>query len=196
VEVLADTLLDNEPTSIRSLDVLIEGIRRGDERALEHLYEATVGKVYALASAILRSAEDTEEIVCETYAYAWANPARYDAARGNVLGWLLMLCRSRAIDLVRQRKASAASLKIAGVGASEVAADEQPEDLLVLLQQRSRVHTALSQLSPERRHLVALAFLQGLSHHEIAQATGLPLGTIKSHLRRSLVQLRDALEDK
>ena len=68
-------------------------MRIGQERALEELYDATVGKLYALA-AILRSPEEAEEIVCETYAYAWANAARFDATRASALGWLLMLCRS------------------------------------------------------------------------------------------------------
>jgi RNA polymerase sigma-70 factor (ECF subfamily) len=62
------------------------------------------------------------------------------------------------------------------------------------MQQRTSVYAALSQLTPERRHLVSLAFLRGLTHQEIADATQLPLGTVKSHLRRSLVQLREALE--
>lgn len=196
MEAVAEMLLDNEPTSIRDLATLIDDMRNGDERALEHLYDATVGKVYALASAILRSVEDTEEVVCETYAYVWANAARYDAGRGNVLGWLLMLCRSRSFNLLRRRKANAASLSMVDTAASNLTSGDQPEDLLDLVQQRTHVHAALSQLTPERRHLVALAFLQGLSHQEIAQATGLPLGTIKSHLRRALVQLRGALENK
>lgn len=172
---------------------LIEKMARGNERALEGLYDATVGKLYALASAILRSAEDAEEVVCMTYAYAWANASQYDDSRGNVLGWLLMLCRSRALDRLRQRHAN-----VVAAGRRELesiaAEDNQPEDLLLLLQQRSRVRAALSALSAERRRLISLAFLQGLSHQQIAQATGMALGTVKSHLRRALAQLREQLE--
>jgi RNA polymerase sigma-70 factor (ECF subfamily) len=71
---------------------------------------------------------------------------------------------------------------------------DQPFDILSLMQQRSNVHAALSQLTPERRQLISLAFLQGLSHQEIADVTRLPLGTVKSHVRRALAQLREALE--
>ena len=152
-----------------------------------------MGKLYALASAILRSAEDTEEIVCETYAYAWANAARFDAARANVLGWLLMLCRSRALDRLRQRRATANALDLVAMRETDSLGSDQPYDILSLMQRRTRVHTALSQLTPERRHLVSLAFLHGLSHQEIAEATSLPLGTVKSHVRRALAQLREAL---
>jgi RNA polymerase sigma-70 factor (ECF subfamily) len=184
----------SEAAAVHSLATLIERMRSGQERALEELYEATVGKLYALASAILRSAEDTEEIVCETYAYAWANAARFDASRANALGWLLMLCRSRALDRLRQRRANTHALDVAAMREAERSSSDQPYDILSLMQRRSRVHTALSQLTPERRHLVSLAFLQGLSHQEIAEATRLPLGTVKSHVRRALAQLRETLE--
>lgn len=184
----------SEATAVRNLAALIERMRFGQERALEELYDATVGKLYALACAILRSAEDSEEIVCETYAYAWANAARFDASRANALGWLLMLCRSRALDRLRQRRATASAVDIAALTDTDSSGTDQPFDILALMQQRSSVYAALSQLTPERRHLVSLAFLHGLSHQEIADATRLPLGTVKSHVRRALAQLREALE--
>ena len=194
VQAAMNEISQSEAAAVHGLATLVERMRNGQERALEELYEATVGKLYALASAILRSAEDAEEIVCETYAYAWANAARFDASRANALGWLLMLCRSRALDRVRQRRANATALDIAALRETDSGSSDQPYNILDLMQRRSRVHTALSQLTPERRHLVSLAFLQGLSHQEIADATRLPLGTVKSHVRRALAQLRDSLE--
>ena len=182
-----------EPAAIVDLSRDIEGVLGGDERALESLYDATVGKLYALAAAILKSVEDAEEVVCMTYAYVWANASRYDAARGTVLGWLLMLCRSRALDRLRQRHSNIVTVDAAGL--ENMAADgDRPDDILSLMQERSGVYSALSSLTPERRQLVALAFLQGLSHQEIAEATGMALGTVKSHLRRALAQLRSQLE--
>jgi RNA polymerase sigma-70 factor (ECF subfamily) len=194
VQAALNEVSQSEAAAARNLATLVERMRCGQERALEELYQATVGKLYALASAILRSAEDTEEIVCETYAYAWANAARFDAGRANALGWLLMLCRSRALDRLRQRRVNANALDLAALKEIDRGSTDQPYDILSLMQQRSSVHAALSQLTPERRHLVSLAFLQGLSHQEIAEATRLPLGTVKSHVRRALAQLREALE--
>ena len=185
----------HEATAVRNLTALVERMRIGQERALEELYDATVGKLYALAAAILRSPEEAEEIVCETYAYAWANAARFDATRASALGWLLMLCRSRALDRFRQRRANGNALDV--VASSEAAAGgstDQPYEILSLMQQRTRVHAALAQLTPERRQLVSLAFLHGMSHQEIAHATRLPLGTVKSHVRLALTQLRESLE--
>jgi RNA polymerase sigma-70 factor (ECF subfamily) len=194
VQATINDVPQSEAAAVRNLAALVEQMRIGHERALEELYDATVGKLYALASAILRSAEDTEEIVCETYAYAWANASRFDASRANALGWLLMLCRSRALDRLRQRRATTNALDVAAMRQADTGNADQPFDILSLMQQRSKVHAALSQLTPERRHLVSLAFLQGLSHQEIADVTRLPLGTVKSHVRRALTQLREALE--
>jgi len=194
VQAALNEVSQSEAAAVRSLAVLVERMRSGQERALEELYEATVGKLHALASAILRSAEDTEEVVCETYAYAWANAVRFDASRANALGWLLMLCRSRALDRLRQRRANSQALELVALRGTDIGNADQPYDILSLMQRRSRVYNALSQLTPERRHLVSLAFLQGLSHQEIADATRLPLGTVKSHVRRALAQLREALE--
>ena len=191
VHAAVNEISQSEAAAVRNLAALVERMRFGQERALEELYDATVGKLYALASAILRSAEDTEEIVCETYAYAWANAARFDASRGNALGWLLMLCRSRALDRWRQRHADVNTLDV--VAASGGSTD-QPYDVLSLMQQHTRVHAALAQLTPERRRLVSLSFLHGMSHQEIAHSVRLPLGTVKSHLRRALNQLRESLE--
>jgi RNA polymerase sigma-70 factor (ECF subfamily) len=194
VHATVNEISQSDGAAVRNLAALVEEMRIGRERALEELYDATVGKLYALASAILRSAEDTEEIVCETYAYAWANAARFDSSRANALGWLLMLCRSRALDRLRQRRATAVTLDVVTLRESDSSSTDQPFDILSLMQQRTSVHAALAQLTPERRHLVSLAFLQGLSHQEIADATQMPLGTVKSHVRRALTQLRAALE--
>lgn len=193
IEMLADDVTVTERAGVADLDCLIAGMLHGDERSLEQLYDATVGKLYALASAMLRSVEDAEEVVCMTYAYAWSHASRYDAARGNVLGWLVMLCRSRALDRLRQRQLTVITADSSSLEDVEAEGD-RPDDILSLMQQRSGVHAALSQLTPERRRLISLAFLHGMSHQEIADATGMALGTVKSHLRRALTQLREQLE--
>jgi RNA polymerase sigma-70 factor, ECF subfamily len=173
---------------------LVADMRAGSEEALEALYAATVGKVYALAMAVLRDTADAEEVVCDTYAWAWANAARYEAERANPLGWLLMLCRSRAISRLRARRVRARLLDTDAAAQSVPSEESTPADLLSLVQEHSRVHLALAQLTPQRRQLITLAFLQDLTHQQIAERTGLALGTVKSHLRRALLQLRTALE--
>jgi RNA polymerase sigma-70 factor (ECF subfamily) len=195
VHAAVDEIPQSDAAHVCNLAALVERMRLGQERALEELYDATVGKLYALASAILRSREDAEEVVCETYAYAWANAARFDASRANALGWLLMLCRSRALDRWRrQHRTDTIALNVVASTEAARSSTDQPYDILSLIQQRTSMHAALAQLTPERRHLVSLAFLHGMSHQEIADAVRLPLGTVKSHVRRALSQLRESLE--
>ncbi len=175
------------------LQALVVRMQSGDQSALEALYDATCSRLYALAMAILNNREDAEEVVCDAYAQAWREAARYDAARAAPLGWLTVLCRSRALDRLRQRRQHPFIVQIEEAD-SVADPSATPDDLLSKLEHGSRVHAALANLPPERRELVALAFLRGLSHQEIADLKKLPLGTVKSHVRRSLVQLREALD--
>lgn len=186
-ETAGDAVIDH-------LAPLVEEMRAGNERALEALYEATVGNLYALASAILRHAQDTEDVVCATYTQAWETAGQFDRARGSAVGWLSMICRSRSLDLLRRRRTQALSLSGARLESQDLAEDGA-EDLINLIEQSSRVHEALARLTTERRHLVSLAFLRDLTHQEIAETTGMPLGTVKSHLRRAFAQLRQHLEE-
>jgi RNA polymerase sigma-70 factor, ECF subfamily len=170
-------------------------MRWGDQRALQELYGCTVGNVYALALAILKSAEDAEEVVCDTYARAWSQSERFDAERSSPLGWLMMICRSRAIDRLRHNRARGSARTVALEQVCELANDAlTQEELLSLFHNGSRVQRALATLSPQRLKLVGLAFFEGLSTPEMAERTGMPIGTVKSHIRRALAELRHNLE--
>ena len=175
---------------------LVQRIALGQQAALTELYESTVAKLYALARLILRNPADAEEVVCDTYSQIWQSASRYESSRGSVMGWMLTICRSRALDLLRQRRARERITVEQGEPeqAVEARTDEGPDSLLLALQQGSAVRNALESLSPIRRQLVSLAFLQGLSHQEIVEQTGLPMGTVKSHIRRALTVLRKELK--
>jgi RNA polymerase sigma factor (sigma-70 family) len=182
---------------VSAVDALRDPMRRlqaRDQAALGELYDLTCARLFGLAQAILRNRQDAEEVVCDCYTQAWTDAARYDPERASVMGWLTMLCRSRALDRLRQRRHEHLAVE---VEAAESVQDPgpPPEDLLSMVEDGSRVHAALARLPEERRELVALAFLRGLSHQEIADLKQLPLGTVKSHVRRSLLQLREALDD-
>jgi RNA polymerase sigma-70 factor (ECF subfamily) len=172
---------------------LLQRVSRRDPAALHSLYRATSAKLYGLAHAMLGNTADAEEVVCDSYVQAWRSAAHFDPGRGSVLAWLLMMCRSRALDLLRQRRSRAAA-ESAVSRCAEEGRESAPEELLDQAQSGAAVHQALGALSPLRRQLVALAFFRGLSHQEIAQAVRLPIGTVKSHLRRSLQGMRAVLE--
>jgi RNA polymerase sigma-70 factor (ECF subfamily) len=111
------------------------------------------------------------------------------------MGWLLTICRSRAIDRSRRNRTRLqVSSAFEATDAQRDGAAPNPEDLLTLLQQGTSVYRALAQLTPIRRELISLAFFRGLSHEEIAIESKLPIGTVKSHIRRALATLRAELD--
>jgi RNA polymerase sigma factor (sigma-70 family) len=175
---------------------LIERIAGGDRDALGELYDLTVSKLFALAHLILQNSADAEEIVCDVYTQVWQSAARYQGERGAVMGWLLVICRTRALDLNRRNRLRA-RLACRETPPADEEPQEQigPEDILDLIKLGTAVHEALTKLTPLRRRLVALAFFKGLSHGEIAAACRLPVGTVKSHIRRALAELRAELAE-
>ena len=154
-----EALAEDVPTPvIDDLLVLVEAMREGKESALEALYDATVSKLYGLASVILRRGEDAEDVVCAPYAHAWANAARYDRRRSSVLGWLLMLCRSRALDVLRQRRAQNALLEnVANEPVQDLS--PEPDELLGLVKLLALFFTGGAQVAAGRTTNPLLASL-------------------------------------
>jgi RNA polymerase sigma factor (sigma-70 family) len=185
-------IAQSEPDALRA--ILARVVAR-DNQALGELFDRTAGRLMSLANAIVRNRQDAEEVVCDTFTQVWNEAERFDSGRATVTGWLTMICRSRALDRRRQQRNSARSAPL-DAAADIPAADSPAVELLSLVEQSSRVRSALASLPADRRELIALAFLEGLAHHDIAARTGLPLGTVKSHIRRSLLQLREFLQAK
>jgi RNA polymerase sigma-70 factor (ECF subfamily) len=182
-------------TDAHRLEDLLQAMARGNQAALSGVYQQTVAQVHAIAMRLLRSKEDAEEVVCDVYVHAWQHARTYDSQRGTVMGWLAVMTRSRAVDRLRQRR-DAVSLdddRQESLAASLVGEALGPEQVLAQFQSGTAVHRALRSLSEQRRYLLGLAFFQGLSHQEIADATRIPLGTVKSHLRRALAALQGEL---
>ena len=173
----------------------IEAIVDHDERALLALYEATLSRVYGLVLRLVRRSQLAEEVAEEVYFQVWRQAPRFDATRGRPLTWLLGMARSRAIDAIRREarfQHEELDEETAPVAAPMA---ESGDELLAVAQGHAELHRALLLLKPQPRQLVALAFFNGLSHEEIASQTSLPLGTVKSQIRRALITLREALGD-
>lgn len=170
----------------------IRGMSTGDEQALTELFDATLDRVFGVAVRIVGSSMLAEDVVTDVYHEAWKKAARYERERGRPLTWLLTICRNRALDEIRHetsmaRKAeAAAALEVPATAAG-------PDDLLEALEAGHVVHSLLSTISSDDRQLLALAYFRGLSHQQIADQTGVPLGTVKSRIRRVLGTLGEAL---
>jgi RNA polymerase sigma factor (sigma-70 family) len=192
----AETLAGSPPavTDDHALAALILRIGDHQDHALTALYDATASRVFGLVGRIVGDSALAEEVVEDTYWQVWRQAARFDAARGRPLTWLLAMARSRAIDALRRRERKAHVAldedELAGV------CDERnpgPHEALATARGQHLLRRALAGLDAQPRQLVSLAFFRGLTHEEIAACTGLPLGTVKSQIRRSLQGLRQWL---
>jgi RNA polymerase sigma factor (sigma-70 family) len=173
----------------------IAGIVDHDERALMALYEATLSRVYGLVLRLVRRSQLAEEVAEDVFFQVWRQAPRFDPARGRPLTWLLGMARSRAIDAIRREARFQHETLDDEVNAPAAPQAESGDELLAVAQGHAELHRALLLLKPQPRQLVALAFFSGLSHEEIASQSGLPLGTVKSQIRRALLTLRDTLGD-
>lgn len=176
-----------------ALTQLIARMAAGDEAALARLYDLTLARVHGLTLRIAGRRDLAEDVCVETYWQAWREAVRYDAARGQPLAWLMMMARSRALDALRRQDHATSCPDPETHLDGESCPDASPLDCLMAAERASALGHALAQLTPVQRQMVGLAFYRDLSHQEISEQTGLPLGTVKSHLKRAQDSLRIAL---
>jgi len=180
---------------------LIEKVMHQDELALSLLYQHLSDAVFSLALQITRNSATAEEVLQDVFWQVWRQAPRFDKTRGTVPAWVLTIARSRALDAARKCMRTQQShtqdfdQDFEEVNHCVSNTDLGPHDLLLAAQQGSRLKATLETLDPLRLQLVSLYFYRGLTHQEISELTGLPLGSVKSHLRRSLLNLRDELGD-
>lgn len=172
--------------------VAIEQMARGNQSALGELYDRHGRLIYSLALRVLRDQGDAEDVVQEVFLQAWREAARFDLTRGNVVAWLVMVTRSRAIDRLRRRQARP---QLAAKAEPDSRVDESPRvDVQMEWQSRAaEVRRALETLPLLQRAAVELAFFDGLTHAEIAEQLEVPLGTVKTRVRQGLLKMRDCL---
>ncbi|MCW5657552.1 MAG: sigma-70 family RNA polymerase sigma factor [Burkholderiaceae bacterium] len=172
------------------LAALLQSAAAGDAQAFEAFYDASIVHARTLARRILRDAE-LDDALADAFFQAWRDAGRFDPARGSAMAWLLTIVRSRALDVLRQRQLRAPTGE---AEPADVASDEAgPPDLLSQAQAGTRLHAALGRLSHQERWLLGLAYYRDQTHVQIAAATALPLGTVKSVLLRAQHKLRALL---
>jgi RNA polymerase sigma-70 factor, ECF subfamily len=170
----------------------------GDETAIARLYDRYATVLYTVAYRIVGERADADEVVIEAFAQAWREAGRFEPGRGSVAGWLTMIARSRALDLVRARSRRE---RITGTAAADQPEEPpamgawqgDPADSLDRSERRRQVLAALAELSPPQRKAIELAFFEGLSQSEIAERLNEPLGTVKTRVRLGMQKLRDLL---
>lgn len=168
----------------------------GDELALRALYDRWHPLVHSVVARVLRSPDDVDEVVEETFWQAWRQAGRYQTSRGTVQTWLLTMARSRALDRVRamKRRREEPLETEGGVLLSDgVSSLGNPAHDAEAGERRRLVVGALATLPAEQREALELGYFAGLSQTEIAERTGEPLGTIKTRMRLAMQKLRSGL---
>ena len=163
---------------------------RGNAKAFRMLYDANSARLYGVALRITRNPALASDALHDAMLQVWRNSDRYKPEHGNAEGWLVSLVRYRALDIVRKRSREMFGLEMPDQ------ADDKPNVLsrMVASAESAALKACLEQVEPSRRRFVILAFIEGLTHSEIAQRVGQPLGTVKSSIRRTLRALRSCLD--
>ena len=158
-------------------------------------YRENHARAFSAAYRVLGDAAAAEDIVQDVFTALWREPRKFDARRGSLPGYVAMMARSRAVDRVRSRNASAAAVERLGVrdDTDRGGVEESPAERVVARDEAGRVLAAVGELPPAQRDAMLLAYGRGLTTAEIARAAGVPLGTAKSRLRLGLLRTREAL---
>jgi RNA polymerase sigma-70 factor (ECF subfamily) len=168
---------------------LISRCAAQDRAAFRSLYAAWSGRLHGVAMRITRDPSLAADATHDAFVQVWQQAGRFDPAKGEAGAWLMTLARYRALDMVRRR-----GREVLGHEPAE-AADVAPDalDLLMSAADGGALHRCMELLSAERRQLVIMAFVEGFSHSQLAARKNLPIGTVKSWIRRSLLGLKECL---
>ncbi|MBL0917939.1 MAG: sigma-70 family RNA polymerase sigma factor [Hydrogenophaga sp.] len=184
------------PSDDHQLMTLIDRVAQRDEAALKALYDLTARKLYGLALRVVGNAERAEDVLQESFLQIWRNAPDYRASLSPPMAWLALIVRSRSLDSLRRRAAERSHLtqELDDTLADTLQGDTpDPMDTSLASQQAWALHQCLQQLEHKQREVISLAYLRDLSHGELAGQLRLPLGTVKTWIRRGLERLRECM---
>jgi RNA polymerase sigma-70 factor, ECF subfamily len=170
---------------------LLAAVAKGDQAAFERLYGATRAKLYGVLLRILGRPELADDVMQETYLKVWKMAGQFDPTIASPITWMVAIARNRAIDIVRKRvdvsvEDSPEAMGVAAEAPPPLARREMTEELRQLL-------SCLGKLDPEKQRIVLLAYYSGWSREQLAQKLDIPVNTIKTWLRRSLLEIRECM---
>jgi len=179
--------------SLSLADRLLGRVAEGDRGAFEALYRETADTVFGICVQLLRDRSEAEDVLQEVFVAVWQKARHFDAKRSHAMTWLGSIARHRAIDRLRSHASSGTRAPLED--AVDVT-DPAPTaaDLSDLSSDRARLNRCFAELDERRRHLIRVAFFEGLTYQELAERVRAPLGSVKSWIRRGLVQLKACLE--
>jgi len=166
---------------------LVTAIRSGDQSAMAALYDRYSSIVYSVALRVLQNTGAAEDVLQDIFMQLWRNPGAFDASRGRMAAWLAVVARHRAIDALRRCRPENDIEDVVVAVEHDLASDADRSRTM------DKVRGALQTMPAPQRSALEMAYFEGLTHSEIAEKTGEPLGTIKTRIRTGLLSLRRAL---
>jgi RNA polymerase sigma-70 factor (ECF subfamily) len=179
-------LVNSPPPSAQDDAALLALVQRGEESAMASLFDRYSKIVYSVALRVLRDPASAEDVLQEVFMQIWRNPNGFVATRGSLGGWLAVVARNRSIDALRRKRPSEQVDDMA-LASNYNLADEAERNSLM-----EKARGIIRLLPMEQRKTLEMAFFDGLTHSEIAEMTGDPLGTVKTRIRSALTSLRKA----
>lgn len=173
---------------------LLADVANGDQEAMRALIKRYSGLVWSLVRRKISSQNDAEDLVQEIFADVWKSAHRYDATMGSEDTFVAMITRRRIIDQIRRIGRAPKQVTLEAPNARTACSENEDIERLDTTPNAKRIMRVLKSLRPERRQTIELAVVHGLSHSQIAESTGMPLGTVKAHLRRGLDEVRTLLQ--
>jgi len=170
---------------------LLGAVAKGDAAAFERLYDATRSKLYGVLLRILGRPELAEDVMQETYLKVWKMADKFDPAQASPITWMVAIARNRAIDIVRKRK----EISIEEEPEAQNVASESPAPLArrEMTEELRRLLSCLGKLDPEKQRIVLLAYYSGWSREQLSTKLDIPVNTIKTWLRRSILEIRECM---
>lgn len=172
-------------SNVEDSDLLAQ-LQKGDQAAMATLYDRYSKLVYSVALRVMRDPPAAEDVLQEIFMQVWRSPDSFVATKGSLGGWLAVVARNRSIDVLRRRRPSD-SIDDMPLASPFNLADEAERNGMM-----ERARTAIEALPHEQRKTLEMAFFDGMTHSEIAESTGSPLGTVKTRIRSALMSLRKA----
>ncbi len=166
--------------------ILLQRVREGDQTAMAEVFDRYGRIVYSVAFRVLKDTGHAEDVMQEILFQVWRNPNSFVQGRGSLGAWLVVVARNRSIDFLRRRKPTDSVEDVVLAGDCDLASEAEHNALM------EKVQKVMKDLPVEQQRSMELAFFDGLSHSEIAEKTGDPLGTVKTRIRLALISLRKA----
>ncbi len=165
----------------------------GDAAALEEVYKATRVKLFGICLRILKDRKEAEDALQDVFVNLWQRADRYDPERASPISWLATFARNRAIDRLRTGKVRGGAVPVEEA-APLPDSNPLPDQIMIDGEQKARVHTCLKKLDDNARENIRAAFFDGKTYGQLAEVADVPLGTMKSWIRRGMMKLRACLE--